>query len=113
MEDGDVRVENDNQASLFDRLSLRGFALLRIMCSDYNARAFERAAHARGIPFQLVDVERPEAQQVYERSLVLIRPDQYIAWRGDELPEDCEALLAHVTGFYSYHSLEFQMQTCT
>lgn len=99
MEDGETRIENSNKASLFDRLSPRGFTLLRILREDYDVTPLERAAHARGIPFTTVDVERAEAQALYERSLVLIRPDQYICWRDDVLPHDCEALLAHVTGF--------------
>lgn len=99
MEDGDVRVENSNKASLFDRLSPTGYSLLRIMCPDYNVDAMERAARDRRIPFRVLDVERAEAHKLYETALVLIRPDQYIAWRGSELPADCEALLAHVTGF--------------
>lgn len=99
MEDGELRVENTNNASLFDRLDRRGFTLLRIMRRDYDVSGLEQAARGRGVPFSVVDVERPEAQSLYERSLVLIRPDQYICWRDDVLPEDCEALLAHVTGF--------------
>lgn len=99
MEDGEKRIENANKASLFDRLDSCGFTLLRIMRSDYDVSTIERAASARRVPFKVVDVDRPEAQALYVRSLVLVRPDQYIAWRGDELPEDPEALLAHVTGF--------------
>lgn len=99
LEDGEQRIENSNKASLFDRLSPHGFTLLRIMRADYDVSRIERAAHTRGIPFTVLDVKRAEAQALYERPLVLIRPDQYICWRGEALPEDCEALLAHVTGF--------------
>ena len=28
----------------------------------------------------------------------VIRPDQHVAWRGDELPHDADALIAQVTG---------------
>jgi hypothetical protein len=28
----------------------------------------------------------------------LIRPDQHVAWRGNDIPADCEALLWQVTG---------------
>jgi hypothetical protein len=40
----------------------------------------------------------PEARVLYGHDLALIRPDQYIAWRGDRLPDDLDALLARVTG---------------
>jgi hypothetical protein len=34
----------------------------------------------------------------YEARFALIRPDQHVAWRGDVIPADCDALLAQVTG---------------
>jgi hypothetical protein len=37
-------------------------------------------------------------RQRYESRYALIRPDQHVAWRGDAIPEDCDALLARVTG---------------
>jgi hypothetical protein len=40
----------------------------------------------------------PEARQLYGRDLVLVRPDRYIAWRGDAVPENVDAILATVTG---------------
>ena len=58
----------------------------------------EQAAGARGIPLTILDVALPEARALYGYDLALIRPDQYIAWRGDQLPNDVDALLAHVTG---------------
>ena len=58
----------------------------------------ERAAAARGVPLAILDVPLPEARALYGRDLALIRPDQYIAWRGDRLPDDLDALLARITG---------------
>jgi hypothetical protein len=83
-------------SSLFDRFG-RGFTLLRLDPSAQTA-ALEHAAEARKIPLTVLDVEIPEALTLYGRPLVLIRPDQYIAWRGDQLPEDVDALLARITG---------------
>ena len=28
-----------------------------------------------------------------------IRPDQHVAWRGNRLPDDCDTLMARVTGW--------------
>ena len=58
----------------------------------------ELAARARKIPLEVLDVQGPEARALYPRGLALVRPDQYIAWRGDEVPENADALLAAVTG---------------
>jgi hypothetical protein len=85
-------------SSLFDRLA-RGFTLLRFDPAAADASALERAAAARGAPLTILDVTVPEARALYGRALALLRPDQYIAWRGDGLPDDVDALLARVTGF--------------
>lgn len=84
-------------SSLFDRLG-KGFTLLRFNGSTADTARLQSAAAARGIPLKVLDVGLPEASALYGRALALIRPDQYIAWRGDELPSDPDALLATVTG---------------
>jgi hypothetical protein len=55
------------------------------------------AAQRRGIPLTVVDIELPEARDLYESDLALIRPDQHVAWRGSELP-DVDELLTRITG---------------
>ena len=47
---------------------------------------------------KFLDVPLAQGRDLYGRNLALIRPDQYIAWRGDCLPDDVDALLARVTG---------------
>jgi hypothetical protein len=91
----DLRVMG---SSLFDKLG-RGFTLLRLNPPAADSAALERAAAARGVPLAILDVTLPEARELYGRDLALIRPDLYIAWRGDRLPDDLDALLARVTGF--------------
>jgi hypothetical protein len=34
----------------------------------------------------------------YRRPLILVRPDQYVAWTGDEAPADATGLLRKVIG---------------
>jgi 2-polyprenyl-6-methoxyphenol hydroxylase-like FAD-dependent oxidoreductase len=82
---------------LFDHFG-RGFTLLRLGGTQADTGGLERAAETRGIPLQVVDIEAPEVRGIYERDLALIRPDQHVAWRGDEAPSDPEALLARITG---------------
>jgi hypothetical protein len=83
--------------SLFDSLG-PGFTLLRIGPDAPRAEGFERAAAAHRMPFFTVSVDEPGILELYEKPLVLVRPDQHIAWRGDELPEDVDRLLDIVTG---------------
>lgn len=62
----------------------KGFTLLRF--EDVDASALERAATDRGVPLEVVDVRDEKAKQLYQRKLVLVRPDQHVAWRGDAAP---------------------------
>ena len=56
------------------------------------------AAAARKVPFRAVEIDNEEARTLYERRLVLVRPDGQVAWRGDALPEDTLALIDTVRG---------------
>jgi len=35
---------------------------------------------------------------LYNKRLILIRPDGHVAWRRDHMPDDCEAVLNRVRG---------------
>jgi hypothetical protein len=56
------------------------------------------AARARGIPMTRLPVGDPAARAHWDDRLVLVRPDQRIAWRGDETPADWDVVLNVVTG---------------
>ncbi|RSS80400.1 FAD-dependent monooxygenase [Streptomyces sp. WAC06614] len=84
-------------ASLFDRFGT-GFTLLRLGGGTPDSKPLEAAAQAHGMPLAVLDVDLPEARELYGRDLVLVRPDQHVAWRGDRLPADPGELVALVTG---------------
>jgi hypothetical protein len=46
----------------------------------------------------VIDVPNADAQRLYGRSLVLVRPDQHVAWRGDREPTDALGLIDLVRG---------------
>jgi 2-polyprenyl-6-methoxyphenol hydroxylase-like FAD-dependent oxidoreductase len=75
----------------------RNFVLLRF---DQSAPAADllAAAHARGMPIDLHDLADPAIATLYERRLVLVRPDGHVAWRGDHAPADPFALVDQVRG---------------
>jgi 2-polyprenyl-6-methoxyphenol hydroxylase-like FAD-dependent oxidoreductase len=56
------------------------------------------AAAARLVPLKLLDLVCDEAASVYKQALVLSRPDQHVAWRGDHVPADPLALIDLVRG---------------
>ncbi len=84
-------------SSLFDRLG-PGFTLLRLGGRAPAGKELEAAAQARGMPLTVLDIDLEAARDLYERDLVLVRPDQHVAWRGNRLPTDPDRLTALVTG---------------
>ena len=75
-----------------------GFVLVRFAAPDLDVAPLTEAAAARGVPLELVDLDHAGAAALYERTLVLVRPDGHVAWRGDALPEDPAALIDRVRG---------------
>ncbi|QMU71558.1 FAD-dependent monooxygenase [Streptacidiphilus sp. P02-A3a] len=84
-------------SSLFDRLG-PGYTLLRLGPEPPSGKPLQAAAQARGLPLRVLDVEGEPARELYQRDLVLIRPDQHVAWRGNQLPTDPGDLVARVSG---------------
>ncbi len=82
--------------SLYDALGPE-FTLLRFDPA-IKTHALAEASLALGLPLAVLDIAPGEADAVYREKLVLVRPDQHIAWRGDEAPEDALGLLNHVRG---------------
>jgi hypothetical protein len=87
-----------DRSSLFDHFG-PGFTLLRLPGCRAEAGALAASFARRDVPLTVYDVPAPEARDLYQRGLALVRPDQHVAWRGDVLPDDCDALTATVTGW--------------
>ncbi|KAL2016254.1 hypothetical protein VTK56DRAFT_4030 [Thermocarpiscus australiensis] len=80
----------------------RGFVLLRFgpnMKAACRRRMVEAARKVR-LPLECVDIEESEVAKLYERRLVLVRPDGMVAWRGDAVPDDVEEMIDRVRGAY-------------
>jgi 2-polyprenyl-6-methoxyphenol hydroxylase-like FAD-dependent oxidoreductase len=82
--------------SLYDAMGPE-FTLLRFDPA-VDAAALQDAARRRGVPLKVLDIERPTAAIFCGGGLVLSRPDQHVAWRGDSLPADPLALIDRVRG---------------
>lgn len=82
--------------SLYDAMGPE-FTLLRFDPA-VDVKGLERAADARGLPLAVLDIPIGTADPAYDRKLVLSRPDQHVAWRGDRTPDDPEALIDLVRG---------------
>ncbi|MDT4977433.1 MAG: hypothetical protein QOG98_3191 [Pseudonocardiales bacterium] len=71
--------------TLYDRIGAN-FGLLVLSPDRDVEAAFLAEAAERGLPFTVVHLIDPEVRALYGADTVLIRPDQHVAWRGDQLP---------------------------
>ena len=83
-------------SSLYDHFG-PGLTLLTTDGRDGTDALAEEAARRR-IPFKVLAAGHFGLRQRYGARFALIRPDQYVAWRGDHLP-DPGPLLERVTGY--------------
>lgn len=67
--------------SLYDAFGFE-WTLLRLSRSA-EGEALAAAAADAGLDLKIVDLASEEARDLYRANLVLIRPDQVVAWRGD------------------------------
>jgi len=76
-----------------------GYTLLRLQ-PTLDVAALTDAAQKSAVPLQILDVNpgRDFDPNVYRHPLVLVRPDQHVAWRGDEIPANCGALIDTIRG---------------
>jgi hypothetical protein len=82
--------------SIYDLLG-DGFTLLQLGPAAVT-RPVTEAATRLGIPVRVLDlVHLPRLRTLYEADLVLVRPDQHVAWRGSTVA-DPGALLRQVVG---------------
>jgi 2-polyprenyl-6-methoxyphenol hydroxylase-like FAD-dependent oxidoreductase len=73
-----------------------GFTLVEF---NGDGDRLESEARRLKIPFRRLNLSGDDnARKVYERDLVLVRPDGHVAWRGNSAPDDAAGLLASVTG---------------
>jgi 2-polyprenyl-6-methoxyphenol hydroxylase-like FAD-dependent oxidoreductase len=83
-------------SELFDLL---GAELTLVDTSGSNAgKPLAEEAARLGIPLTHLIVGDADVRAVWQADLVLVRPDQHVAWRGAAAPEDCAGLLDRVRG---------------
>jgi hypothetical protein len=86
----------EDGSSLYDAMGPE-FTLLRFEPAA-DVTALEAAARRRNVPLKVLDIDRPDTAIFNGGGLVLSRPDQHVAWRGDEVPADPLALIDRVRG---------------
>jgi hypothetical protein len=70
-----------------------------LLLSEQGASAASEIASATktlGVPLKLIHLRHTDLAQLYDAPLALIRPDQYVAWRGAYT--DARALVDTIRG---------------
>ncbi len=76
----------------------RGFNLLAFGADDIDVKHMVTAAESLSIPLNVIRDTINDERGQYEAKLVLVRPDQFVAWAGDAAPSDAKSLFARVSG---------------
>ena len=84
-----------DESSLYDALG-PGYTLLRTDPS-VHVEPLQQATRQVRVPLAIVDMKAAQVRE-YDRKLVLVRADQHVAWRGDSLPGDIDAMLDVLRG---------------
>lgn len=85
---------------IFDRFG-KSFTLLCFNPEAKGADTLAEAARKAGVPLDVVPIDDQAARALYERDLVLVRPDHHVCWRGNTVDEPAENIIRTVTGWTS------------
>jgi 4-hydroxyisophthalate hydroxylase len=83
--------------NVFDQLG-DGFSLLAFDADDTVVAAFETAASALSISLTVIRDAFADGRAKYDARLILVRPDQYVAWADNGTGIDARAVLERATG---------------
>jgi 2-polyprenyl-6-methoxyphenol hydroxylase-like FAD-dependent oxidoreductase len=77
-----------------------GFTLLAFGADDDSVAVIEGAATAAGVPLKTVRDDQSEGRAKYESKLILVRPDQFVAWSADRCStlDEAKLLLDQASG---------------
>jgi len=75
-----------------------GYALLAFGVAASALAGWQRAAAELRLPLQLIQDSAAGERLRYEASLILVRPDQFVAWAGTDTMANVKELLQRVAG---------------
>ena len=73
------------------------FSLLAFDGDKNIIQAFEKVCRSRGIHLQVIEDSLSDSRLKFEAKYILVRPDHYIAWKGDEVLE-INSVIKRITG---------------
>ena len=75
-----------------------GFTLMMFGASEEDGAPLMEAAKSRRVPVKAITISDPAIADLYQRKLVLVRPDGHIAWWSQSCPAHPEAVIDQVRG---------------
>ena len=83
--------------NIFEELG-GGFTLIAFDAQEDAVFPFQTAARTLRIPLTVIRDNYDDSRRAYGAQLILVRPDQYVVWAGDNSPQDPCKLLQKVVG---------------
>ena len=83
--------------NIFEDLG-QGFSLLGLDVHESTLRSFEVAAKRLGMPLKIIRDTCDGGRERYQARLILIRPDQFVAWASSESGVDGAEVLSRTIG---------------
>jgi 2-polyprenyl-6-methoxyphenol hydroxylase-like FAD-dependent oxidoreductase len=84
-------------SAIQDHIPTAGYTLVRLNPKQ-DIAPLVAAFQARRAPLTVLDVSGQSLHALYERDLLLLRPDMHVVWRGNQLPGHPHELVAVATG---------------
>jgi hypothetical protein len=91
-------IKLSSGANVFERLSA-GFTLVALTADQRPVAAFQAASRELRIPLQVITDSYEGPRTAWARRLILVRPDQFVAWTADDPPADAVAVLRRAAGY--------------
>src|SRR5258708_5461157 len=66
--------------------------------SEGAKTSVREAGRGRSAPFSVLHIASEGARAIYQRDLILLRPDLHVVWRGNNPPDNPAELAALATG---------------
>ncbi|MGZ8282070.1 MAG: FAD-dependent monooxygenase [Allosphingosinicella sp.] len=77
----------------------RGFTLLALDAAEEDIAEFRNASSSLGVPLSVIADDADGGRARYRARLVLVRPDQFVAWAGQDCERAPKQIVARAAGF--------------
>ena len=87
----------EDGAALYSKLAPNAFTIVDFT-AEGDGQAFADSGTAQKVPVHHLHLRDRTAREIWQRDLVLVRPDHFVAWRGNTPPDSPAGVIRKVTG---------------